>query len=284
MKKIVFLLCILLSFFQLKASDQLLKIGTYNVRIDVSSDTATKSWSFRKEFVASIIKNQELDIVGIQELFHFNQENELKDLLSGYNHISKGRDNSEGTAGERLAIFYKKDKFELLDQGFFFLSETPDYASKGWDAALNRICMWAKFRDIRQKKEFYVFNTHFDHVGTIAREKSAQLITERIESIRKNFPVFCLGDFNASSSDINFYSQMTRKLSDSKNLTKNIKGSTGTFNGWEFTKNHFPANVLIDYIFVDKIKVINYKVITDKTPKQSYPSDHFPVVIHCKLK
>lgn len=260
------------------------KIGTYNVRIDIKSDTATRSWSFRKEFVSRIIIQNDLDILGVQELINVNQENELTSMLSAYAFLSKGRDNNEGTSGERLAILYKKNKFELINQGFFFLSETPDLATKGWDANLNRICMYGKFKDIKSNRTFFVFNTHFDHIGYVARENSAALVTEKIKSIAGQFPVFCLGDFNASPTETNFYQQMTTLLTDSKNESKYISGSNGTFNGWDNTKTDFPIDVLIDYIFTSNVQVNYYRVITDRTDKQTYPSDHFPVLISCKLK
>jgi endonuclease/exonuclease/phosphatase family metal-dependent hydrolase len=172
----------------------------------------------------------------------------------------------------------------LIDQGFFFLSETPDIASKGWDANLNRICMWGKFKDKKNKKTFFVFNTHFDHIGVIARENSAALVTEKIKLLAGKYPVFCLGDFNASSAETKFYEHMTTFLKDSKTESIQISGSTGTFNGWDNITTNFPSEVLIDYIFVRKVKVKKYQVITDTTVKKTYPSDHLPVVITCKIK
>lgn len=285
MKKLILFLFISICIGPVLAgSNNGLNIGTYNVRIDVKSDTATRAWSFRKEFVSQIITQNNIDILGVQELFHVNQENELKNLLPDYAHFSKGRDDTEGSTGERLAIFYKKDKFELLEQGFFFLSETPEIASKGWDANLNRICMWGKFKNKKSNKIFFVFNTHFDHIGVIARENSAALVNEKIKLLAGKFPVFCLGDFNASRAETKFYQNMTSLLKDSKNESYQISGSTGTFNGWDNITRNFPPEVLIDYIFTRKVQVKKYRVITDTTNKKTYPSDHLPVVISCKIK
>ncbi len=272
MKKIALVLLMIISnpFF-----GQELSVMTYNIRLDLASDEEN-SWPNRKEKVTDLIKFYEPDIFGIQEgLPH--QVQFLNMVLSDYNVFGKGRDG--GQNGEHSSIFYKSDKFELIDFDTFWLSETPDQVSKGWDAALNRICTYGLFKDKKTKQLFYVFNTHFDHIGKEARNKSAQLIYQKSTQLNTgNYPVIILGDFNLApeSEPILFLSdQYVHTRRDSK-LTYN---SGGTFNAFEF---HKPINddKEIDHIFVSKksFEIKKYAVLTDSYFCK-YPSDHFPVLV-----
>jgi endonuclease/exonuclease/phosphatase family metal-dependent hydrolase len=263
------------------ASTDTLKIMSWNIRILTATDTGLIYWNNRKNEVAALVKRYQPDILGVQEIRNNRQQKELLQRLSDYASISYGRDNYNGTRGERLAILYNKKRFSHSEKGFFFLSETPEKVSTGWDAVYNRICVWCKLTDNATNKTFYVFNTHFDHVGKIAREKSAKLITEKINEIAGNFPVVLTGDFNATPADKNFYSNLKKTFIDSRESSRNEPvGTTGTFNGWNFSKSDFSESVRIDYIFVNKMKVLNYSTINDKTNAGIYPSDHFPVIIH----
>lgn len=256
-------------------------IATFNVRIRTGSDKGERSWLERKPHVAALIHRYRFDIFGVQELIDSEQEKELSTMLSSYTVFSKGRDNTEGTTGERLAIYYLKDRYARLQEGYFFLSPTPSVASKGWDAALNRMCQWVELLDQRTNLRFFVFNTHFDHVGKEARAQSALLITQKIKTIAGTSPVVLLGDFNASPLETRVYSELTSYLQDSRSVARrNQESSTGTFNGWNSETDEFSDNVRIDYIFTSlKNKVLEYNVINDKYQAGAYPSDHFPVLI-----
>ena len=293
------LLIILLSFFSfagiscvaqpdseiIKSASDTLKVATYNVRIRTNSDTGNTNWKVRKPEVAKLINEFQFDVFGVQELIDKSQENDLSDLLSSYATVSYGRDNQEGSQGERAAIYYLKSRFELLQKGFFFLSETPEKVSKGWDAALNRICLWAKLKDRVTNKEFYFFNTHFDHIGVVARRESAKLITRKMEELAGNETVICVGDFNADPNDTEFYNTITAKLKDSRLVSvEKPKGSVGTFNGWENEKTDFPESVRIEYLFTQNVKVISYETINKRFGENEVPSDHFPVLIRCTTK
>lgn len=259
-----------------------LTIATYNIRLQTSADKDERSWTNRKSQVGRLIYNHRFDVFGVQEIGSSAQENDLKAMLPAYDFYSKGRDNTSGTKGERLAVFYNKIRFSLLEKGRFFLSQTPDVASKGWDAAYNRICLWVKLKDKRTGKNFYFYNTHFDHEGKTARAESAKLIVRKISETDPNAVVFCVGDFNASPSDTVVYNAVEAILKDSKKIAESKPvGTTGTFNGWDVQSASFNENVLIDYIFCRKVKVLGYEVINDKFEEKTYPSDHFPVCIKC---
>lgn len=262
-----------------------LKIATYNVRIKTTSDTDGRAWKNRKKQVAKVINTHAFDVFGVQELVNSSQEDDLKNLLPSFNHISKGRNDDEGKTGERLAIFFNKKRFTEQANGFFFLSETPEKASKGWDADLNRICIWIKLYDKITNKTFFFFNVHFDHIGVTARAESAKLVVSKIKTIAGTETAFCVGDFNASPSEPKVYNAMTSYMADSRATSETApSGSVGTFNGWDVTSATFSDDVKIDYIYTNKVQTLSYSVLNDKYVSTDYPSDHFPVMINCKLQ
>jgi endonuclease/exonuclease/phosphatase family metal-dependent hydrolase len=257
-----------------------LRIMTYNIRIITKADSGVCDWNNRKMEVAKLIYRHQPDILGVQEIVNYTQEEDLVKLLPAYNSVTKGRGNVEGTKGERLGIFYNKTRFKAIDNGFFFLSETPELASKGWDAALNRICLWIKLYDKVTKRSIVYFDVHFDHKGTLARIESAKLITRKIKEIAGKDEAFCGGDLNASLDETKVFEALNSYLKDTKQLSETAPtGSLGTFNGWDFTTSTFPAKEQLDYIFGKNIRVLNYDVLNERTSNGTYPSDHFPVMI-----
>lgn len=274
MNKTILLLMI---FFSGQIFCQNLKVMTYNIRLDIASD-GENSWSNRKEKVFGLIKFHQPDIFGIQEGLP-NQVEFLDSILVDFDVIGKGRDG--GQKGEHSSIFYNIEKFEVITSNTFWLSETPLKISRGWDAALNRICTYALFRDKKANKFFWVFNTHFDHVGEIARSKSAQLIHQKISELNKhNYPVIIMGDFNLEpeTEPILFLSINYLNV---KKAAKFVYNSSGTFNAFDFYK---PVTKEIDYVFVSKesFLVESYAVITDSNSCK-YPSDHFPVLVELQF-
>lgn len=281
----------ILSAFNLEAGNKIvsisdtLKVATYNIRIKTTADTGERSWKKRKKQVTKLITNHRFDVFGVQEIVDNSQERDLKFLLPAYNIFSKGRDDSEGKTGEKLAVMYNNIRFTEQDKGFFFLSETPAKASRGWDAALNRICIWIKLYDNVTNKPFYFFNVHFDHVGTSARAESAKLVVSKIKEIAGSETAFCVGDFNASPYETSVYNTMTTYMADSRATSEtDPKGYAGTFNGWDISSKYFSKNVEIDYIFVTNIQIFTYSVLNDIFSDNIYPSDHFPVMITCKIR
>lgn len=276
MKKILGLIAGLL--FMQEASSQTLNVATYNLRLNTAGD-GINAWPNRKEEVKKLIRYHEFDIFGTQEGF----AGQLKDLVEmpEYTYTGVGRDDGK-EAGEHSAIVYRKDKFKLLEHGDFWLSQTPDKPSKGWDATCcNRICSWGKFKEIKSGKTFYFFSVHFDHQGVEARRQSGFLMVQKIKEIAKNTPAICVGDFN-STPDTEQIKIMQASLGDSYLVTKMPPyGPVGTFNGF---KHDAPLKDRIDYIFVDKhFEVLKYAVLTDAYDNK-YPSDHQPVVIKTVFK
>ena len=261
-----------------------LTIATYNIRLQTPADSGARSWVNRKADVARVIKKYDFDIFGVEEVGNKNQEADLKALIPDYTYFGKGRDNQAGTEGEQIGLFYKTKRFSAKDKGFFFLSETPEVMSKGWDAAYRRMCVWIRFQDSKTKAEFYVFCSHFDHMGVKARVESARLIEQRVKKIVAGKPVLFLGDLNTAPDETDMYKILHAAFDDSREIAaKPAIGSVGTFNNYDVSKILLPVSERIDYIFCKKIKVFSYRVISDRFSDKTYPSDHFPVMIECAL-
>jgi len=280
MKKIILLF--LLTFvginFLLAEEKESLNVGTYNLRMDTPND-GENSWEHRKDMVNGLVRFHDFDIFGTQEGFI----HQLKDILNAgtYEYVGVGRDDGKDQ-GEHSAIFYKKDRFTLLDKGNYWLSTTPEEPSYGWDARIRRICSWAKFKDKISGKEFYFFSVHYDHQGKEARHESSKLMINKIKSIAGNSPFFCVGDFNASPDDDPIqviYKDGT--LIDSYKVTQRPPyGSTGTFSGYKIDS---PLKTRIDYIFVSKGTTITKYGVLNDLPYGRFPSDHYPVMVNALL-
>lgn len=278
MKQFFFLLSILC--IAPLVSGQRISVMTYNIRYDNPEDSAN-SWSNRKALLSSQINFYHPDIVGVQEALD-HQLSFLDSILNDYSYIGVGRKDGK-TKGEYNAIFYDDNKFELLEQGTLWLSDTPDSISVGWDAALPRICTYALLHHRSLDQDIWVFNTHFDHIGEEARANSAQLIMRKIDALNdnRNFPVILMGDFNTSFNKVEYGSIITSRLNDSKeSCLQPPYGPTGTFNGFNFESR---VTNRIDYIFVGKqISVLKYAVLST-SQEGRFPSDHFPVYIEIEL-
>lgn len=255
-----------------------MEVMTYNIKYATEND-GKNSWSERKEHITNQLKFYEPEILGVQEAL-YEQLQHFTSQLDNYEYIGVGR-NEGGNEGEFSAIFYDREQFEVQEEGTFWLSETPEKPSKGWDAAYPRICTYGLFEKKDSGREFYVFNTHFDHMGEQAREESAKLIIEKIEEINKKaLPVILMGDFNLEpeTASIQFLSE---KLNDSKKVAAKVAfGPEGTFNGYRFEE---PVTRRIDYIFTDEnFSVFKYAVLSDSKDLK-YPSDHLPVLVELEF-
>lgn len=276
MKKLALLLLLLPTF----AKGQNMKIMSYNLRVDFGGD-GENNWQFRRDFLTQQIAFYEPDFMGTQE-GKMHQLQYIDSTLVNYTFVGISRDNSR-TEGEFSAIFYNKKKFKLLAEATFWLSDTPDTKSKGWDAAHARICTYGLFEEISTKKQFYIFNTHLDHIGRLARANSVSLIIDKMKHINtKNLPVVFTGDFNSDMSS-DAYQQIIEYLNDSRSISKMKPfGPSGTFNNFEF---HKPVTLLIDYIFTSKgnIEVLKHAFLSDSRDCK-YPSDHLPVCAEIQLR
>lgn len=250
------------------------RASSYNIRYNAAADKTTgNDWDVRKESLAKLILKHKFDIIGTQEGMT-KQMIELKKMLPGFDYVSYpyGGKNDHHHAG----IVYKHSLFELMDAGVFWLSETPDVPSKGWDATDRRVCQWARFKDKKTGREFFYFNAHFYWQLKIARQESGPLIEQKIRQIAGNLPVICVGDFN-STSETSQIKAMKSSLSDAYDVSKNgRKGVENTDLGGGVFQGVPKAR--IDYIFVSKdIQVQDYEVYSDKYADDRYPSDHLPI-------
>jgi len=248
--------------------------ATYNLRYDNPNDEGNL-WKDRLPHVIDLIKFHQIELFGTQEGLR-HQLDQLSEGL-GYEYLGVGRDDG-AKKGEYTAILYDPEKFEVLDQGTFWLSPTPETPSKGWDAALNRICSWGKFKD-SSGKIFYAFNIHYDHIGQQAREESSKLVMDQVAKINsENAPALLMGDFNVTPDNA-AYTTITSNpdWQDTRMVSKLPSyGPAGSFSGFDWDK--MPDGI-IDHIFVKgDIQVLRHGILTDNYGKK-YPSDHFPVLV-----
>lgn len=254
-----------------------LNVATYNLRLDLKSD-GSNAWPQRKAMVQSLIRYHEFDIFGTQE----GLPNQIRDLeeLTEFTRAGVGRDDGKSD-GEHSAIFFRKTRFTELGRGDFWLSESPDKPSKGWDArCCNRLASWVRLRDRASGEVLLVVSVHFDHEGVLARFESAKLLLRWIADNRRDDTVICLGDFN-SSPDTAQIKAMRSAFRDAREVTLlPAYGPKETFNGFAIGTSPDP---LIDYIFVDhNVRVLKYATLTDSNGVR-YPSDHFPVVVRIEI-
>ena len=254
--------------------------ATFNIRLQTDADTGNL-WVQRAPIVSSLIRFHEFDIFGTQEGFR-NQLTDIKKNLPEYDFYGAGRDDGK-EAGEHSAIFFRKERFMLIKAGDFWLSETPDQPSKGWDATCcNRICSWVYLTDKQTGKNFYFFSVHFDHQGNVARVESSKLILQRINSTAGNEPVIFVGDLNGDHQ-----SQWYRNIEASDILEDTYRqvnfpyANNGTFNGFGKT---ITGTGIIDHIFVTKHFLVRRWGILSDSYYGKFPSDHFPVVADVELK
>lgn len=263
-------------------SPEIFNVMSFNIRYDNPGDSA-HAWPYRKEMVASTIKFHEADLLGLQEALE-HQVQYLDSALTEMDWVGVGRDDGK-SQGEFSPVFYNKNKFELLDWGTFWLSETPDEISVGWDAALPRIATWSKLLLKSSGDSMLYINTHFDHRGEKAREESAKLIRAKANELAGNLPVVITGDFNATP-DSAPYAAMTEgeDMDDAYALTVlPHHGPGSSFSGF-VTTEPLQENRRIDYVFVSPdVKVLKHAILTDSN-NNAYPSDHLPVFAEVSLK
>lgn len=251
------------------------KALSYNIRYDGHTNLAP-DWTARKIPIIAQIKAQAPTIIGFQEVL-YSQLTDLKAALTFYRAIGVGRDDGQ-TAGEFSPIFYDTMRYVCQQSGTFWLSLTPEKPSKGWDAALNRICTYALLESKLDHRLLWVFNTHFDHIGEEARLQSVQLLQKKYTELQQNqpAPILLMGDFNAEpdSFPIIFLRKSFKDLSCSVRHPEFCSGPT--FNAFSTSNTD---DKIIDYFFGSPSLVqIKYEVLQD-TFERSYPSDHFPIVL-----
>jgi endonuclease/exonuclease/phosphatase family metal-dependent hydrolase len=248
---------------------------SFNLRFDTSED-GENQWSNRKLACVKMLQETKPSIFGIQEGLN-HQVTYLDENFSDYDYVGVGRDDGY-TSGEYSAIFYQKSKFDLVDDGNFWLSQTPDYPSLGWDANNIRIVTWAQLKYKEKDKTIFVFNTHFDHLGKTAQKESAKLLLSKINEIAGDeHPTFITGDFNVLIGNSalkpiikKYYS--ARRFADRSDNNK----SFNAWGRWYLDRN-------IDYIFYKNIYSLSFKTVNDDYGVP-YISDHYPIISHFKLQ
>ena len=264
-----------------------LRIMSFNIRYGTAKD-GENHWDKRKEMLVATIKAFRPDLLGTQETLGFQRDHLVKNL-EGYEAFGVSREDGK-EKGEMTAVLYRKDRFEKLDGGHFWLSETPDViGSKGWDTSLPRMATWIKLRDLQRKDgpPVYFFNTHFDHIGPKARLESAKLIRQRIAKLGPDALVVFTGDFNADEGSPPYQALLSETEGKPSPVVDTLRifkprreEDEGSFNSF----GPGPGKDRIDWILVSRQWAVLDAAI-DRTQKNGrWPSDHFPVTAVLKLK
>ena len=260
-----------------------LRAMSVNIRLVKSADGPYNLWQDRCDPLCAYVKGVKADVFGMQEV----TKKQLDDVLlhiKGYSYVGVGRDDGK-EGGEYSPVFYRTDKFNLIDKGWFWLSETPDQPSFGWDAVCRRIASWVILEDKKKKERFFFCNTHFDHRGIIARKESAKLCKEKIQSLAKGLPMFFTADFNVNESK-ETYSLLCNyafPYNDTWHIAKRKKGGPATFNGWGTSEN--VASHKIDFIFASpKVKVKRAVINDSRIDSVRFLTDHNALWVDCSWK
>lgn len=262
---------------------QTLNVASWNIRTLNSEDSVQGNiWSHRAPIIAQVVRFHDFDLWGAQEVLETQLQTLLSDLPE-YSYIGVGRDDGK-EKGEFAPIFYKKERFSLLQSGHFWLSQIDTKPNLGWDADCIRICTWGQFRDSQTGNTFWMFNLHLDHKGNIAKKKGAELTLQKIKSICGKAPVILTGDFNSSQESEAYGlingSQLLRSAYDIAEVKFVLDGTFNRFDVNNHTKDR------VDHIFASPhFAALRYGVLTDSYwdgGKRRTPSDHYPV--QCVLK
>lgn len=263
---------------------QSVQVMSWNIRYNTASD-GVNAWPNRKDWVAEIIIQNKVELAGFQEVL-VGQLEDLKARLPEMEAYSVGRDDGKN-GGESCPIFYRKDRFELLEKSTFWLSHRPDkVASKGWDAALPRIASWVKLKDRKTNITFCFINTHFDHRGQEARAESAKLLLTTAKEKFAGLPVILAGDFNTNPSSVPYNTLIAKDAKEApvffdtyEHSAKKPEGPNSTWNGFkEVTPNN-----RIDFIFTTRsVKPLRLQILVDQKEGR-FPSDHLPVVTELEV-
>lgn len=282
MKKIILTLGIFFAIANANAQSKTqanVNVMTFNIRYDNPEDDPN-NWEQRKENVLKMIRFNEVDILGTQEVLT-HQLKYLADNLTEYGVLGVGREDGK-EKGEYSPILYNKNKFTLIKSGYFWLSETPEKPGKGWDAACERVATWVQLKDKTTGKKLFVINTHFDHMGKVARRESVTLIKSKIAQLSEGMPQIMMGDLNATPDSSVIQSLLTAdktlNLLDSKKLASIVYGPNWSFH--DFGKIPFNDRPLIDYILVTKGITVHKYAVFAETLNDLFLSDHAPVFIN----
>ena len=252
------------------------KIISFNVRYSSAPEIdGDNRWELRRDASVKMVAKHKPLVMGLQEACP-DQIDFLDLNLTGYKHIGVGRDDGK-RAGEMMAIYYDTTRLTLLDSGTFWLSETPEKVSIGWDAACNRTCTWGHFKMKDTDFEFLYFNTHLDHLGSLARKNSIKLIVAKMTELNPdNLPVFLSGDFNSTTDDP-IFDPLKASLKDAREVSA-ISDKIITYNGFgTVTDNpNTRKEWVIDHIFFSGVNPMAFMVLNGNYGVP-FISDHYPI-------
>lgn len=251
--------------------DDLISVMSYNIRLGIARDHAN-DWQFRHPATDAMLNEISPDLFGVQEAMDFQIEY-INTLLPQYKCVGVGREDGKNK-GEHMSIFYKADRFELLDWGTYWLSETPDEPSKGWDAAYFRTATWARMKVKATGREFFYVNTHLDNIGVEARRNGLALIVNRIADMNPDgLPMILTGDLNTTPDD-ECLADLNRIMESARAVAEKTTDEY-SYNGWGDEKEF----KIIDYIYFTGFSACpEFRVINSSFAGRPYISDHYPVI------
>ena len=255
-----------------------IKVMSYNIRLITNAD-GDNHWDKRKHASINMINEERPTVFGLQEAVKA-QVDYLQENLPEYAYYGIGRDDGK-EKGEFMAIFYLKDEVEMLDHGTFWISETPDTPSKGWDSACYRTCTWAVFKVKNSGKKFVHLNTHLDHRGWTARKEGVKMVVAKAEELAGDkLPVFATADWNASLK-YDMFEPILEAMYDARAMAPDTDDRS-TINNWQHGRE-YQENLYIDHIFFRNAEAMTFKVLRDKGYGAEFISDHYPVVMTAKF-
>lgn len=245
-----------------------LKVMSYNIRLGSAND-GTNSWAMRYAATGEMLEDQKPDVFGVQEALDY-QVRYIEEMC-GYEYVGVGRENGK-SEGEHMAIFWNKKTVSMLKWGTFWLSETPEKPSMGWDAACRRTATWALMKDKKTGKKFYFINTHLDHKGAEAQKNGLKLIVDRLSDINPDgYPMVLTGDFNITP-DNKALTELDAKMQSARKIAEKTD-SLDTYNGWG------RGSGVIDYIYVSGFSsCLEFQTVVKRYNDRKFVSDHYPVV------
>ena len=273
MKKILFAAFAALACITSCTTSSELKVMSYNIRMDNSGD-GENAWPNRKEATIEMLQDIKPDVFGVQEAFD-HQVAYVTEQLPVYHNVGVGREDGV-LEGEMMSIFWNSEVIEMIEWGTYWLSETPEVPSMGWDAACYRTATWALMKDKRNGKNFYFVNTHLDHVGVVARKNGLQLVVDRIAAMNpEGYPMVLTGDFNMTPDD-SALTDLDKQMTSTRTIAKKTD-DLSTFNGWGDPS--IPEHHMIDYIYEKGFKAVpEYATIMKQYAGKPFVSDHYPII------
>jgi endonuclease/exonuclease/phosphatase family metal-dependent hydrolase len=249
-----------------------IKVISYNIRMSGNPDADGENyWTYRKEASLNMIRDEKPTVFGLQEACADQQEYMTANLTE-YGSYGVGRDDGQ-SKGEHMTIFWLKEEVEMLDCGTFWLSETPDEVSKGWDAQCRRTCTWTILKMKKTGEKFAYFNTHLDHRGKEAKANGMKLLAAKVkELVPEDMTVSMTGDFNTRPDNAIF--EPLREVMQDSRVTAPSTDERPTSNGWKKE-----GGSIIDYVLYRNAQPLTYKVLRDKDYGAPFISDHYPVVM-----